>query len=344
MALRTSTDYLAESGLEHAKGLILNPQDVSGEFWEGANGQQLITGSNDYYDVTILKTGNCNYLITSEAYREKSSEKIGRSNLLAQLRLDPCIALWVGSSWTAELQTTVNGDVYCHGNLSGDSRIRGDAFAKDNITITSSSVIGSRTALISQPPIALPGLVPEQFSSNYFIGNSNYSVDTIVVPDFTGNYEPSLANPAGIYYCNGDANLPGNLNLNGLLVVKGNLRVKGTNNVINAVKNFPGLIVGDELIMEDGGTLQINGLAQVRQKISIKSGASNVHISINGALLILNGKIDGLPISTGSKDVIVTSVPDKAAIQIGRRREILCGGLLLAGHFLEVYRGINFLL
>ncbi len=28
MILRTQMDYLAESGLEHARGLILNPQDV----------------------------------------------------------------------------------------------------------------------------------------------------------------------------------------------------------------------------------------------------------------------------------------------------------------------------
>ncbi len=28
MILRTQMDYLAESGLEHARGLILNPQDI----------------------------------------------------------------------------------------------------------------------------------------------------------------------------------------------------------------------------------------------------------------------------------------------------------------------------
>ncbi|MBA7693960.1 hypothetical protein ES703_102560 [subsurface metagenome] len=32
MILRTQMDYLAESGLEHAKGLILNPQDVDSEY------------------------------------------------------------------------------------------------------------------------------------------------------------------------------------------------------------------------------------------------------------------------------------------------------------------------
>jgi type II secretory pathway component PulK len=36
MVLRTQMDYLAESSLEHAKGLILNPQDISSEYWTGA--------------------------------------------------------------------------------------------------------------------------------------------------------------------------------------------------------------------------------------------------------------------------------------------------------------------
>jgi len=42
MVLRTQMDYLAESGLEHARGLILNPQDVVSEYWTGATGQQVM--------------------------------------------------------------------------------------------------------------------------------------------------------------------------------------------------------------------------------------------------------------------------------------------------------------
>ena len=34
--LRMAMDYLAESGLEHAKGLLLNPQEISGDYWTGA--------------------------------------------------------------------------------------------------------------------------------------------------------------------------------------------------------------------------------------------------------------------------------------------------------------------
>ena len=55
MILRTKMDYLAESGLEHAKGLLLNPQDIDGEYWTGAARQQLVSGSDEYYDVNMVK-------------------------------------------------------------------------------------------------------------------------------------------------------------------------------------------------------------------------------------------------------------------------------------------------
>ncbi len=55
MELRAQMDYLAESGLEHARGLILNPQDVASEYWPGEELQQLVTGSSDYYDLVVAR-------------------------------------------------------------------------------------------------------------------------------------------------------------------------------------------------------------------------------------------------------------------------------------------------
>jgi len=315
MTLRTAMDYLAESGLQHARGLILNPQDVSTEYWTGAAAQQLVADSSDYYDVTVTRIGNCNYKISSEAYRQKGAEKIGRSNLTAELRLDPCIALWTGSSWNSEGRVTVNGDVYCNGDLGnsayGYATINGDAFARGDITIP---VRGSKNAYASAP-ITLPGLDTSQFSSSYYIGTNSYSVQTVTGDLAPPGYYPSESNPAGIYYYNGDANLPGDVTINGMLVVKGNLKVKGTNNVITAVKNFPALLVGGTLTMENAATLSVEGLCQVKNDVTVKSMAKNVHIIVNGALLILNGDIDGLVLSTGST-ANITAYPDKAAIQV----------------------------
>jgi len=55
MLLRTEMDQLADSALQHARGLILKPQELSSEYWTGGVGQQLVADSPDYYDVTVTR-------------------------------------------------------------------------------------------------------------------------------------------------------------------------------------------------------------------------------------------------------------------------------------------------
>jgi len=55
MLLRVRMDQLADSALEHARGLLLNPQEVSSTYWAGGTYQQLIGGSSEYYDVTVAR-------------------------------------------------------------------------------------------------------------------------------------------------------------------------------------------------------------------------------------------------------------------------------------------------
>ena len=65
MELKADMDYLAESGLEHAKGLIMYPQDLPDEpYFTGATAQQLYAGS-DYYDVSVTKLSEIDWQITS---------------------------------------------------------------------------------------------------------------------------------------------------------------------------------------------------------------------------------------------------------------------------------------
>jgi hypothetical protein len=312
MILRTQMVHSAESGLEHARGLILNPQDVDTEYWIGDVGQQLVSDSDDYYDVNVVKLGECNYQISCTAYREVSGERVGRSGLLAELRLDPCIAFWCGGNAIISQRITINGDVYCNGHLSGNGHIGGDVFA--NGSITASDITGKMNETVTEAPVSWSGLQIGDFSSTYYIGSTTYStyvVDANVHPG--GNFVPSAGNPAGIRYCAGEIELPGNINIEGTLVVNGNLRISGTNNVIIAVKNFPALLVSGEVIVEDGGTLQINGLAQIGQKMVISGGAGNVDIDVLGALFIASGGIDGAISDTVSVDI--TAGPARAAIQ-----------------------------
>jgi len=310
MIMRAQMDYLAESGLEHAKGLILNPQDVDTEYWTGDTAQQVASG-DDYYDVEVVRNdpNRCNYFISCDAYRLRNDEQVGRSSLKAELRLDPCIAYWAGASTAISQRVTIIGDVYCNGNISGSGYIGGDGFAGGNIT---ASVEGRKNELVTQPPVSWPGLEAGGFSSMYYIGSAPYSVDVVDSNVLQGyNFNPSAGNPAGVHYCSGDAELVSDVSIKGMLVVNGTLKVTGANNVISAVKNFPALLVNGEVIVEDGGTLEINGLAQIGQKMVVTSGAGNV--DINGGLFIANGGIEG---SVSSSILIsITAAPAIASIQ-----------------------------
>jgi cytoskeletal protein CcmA (bactofilin family) len=301
MVLRTQMDYLAESGLEHARGLILNPQEVSSEYWTGGVGQQ-IAGGNDYYDIRVVRDDSdpaerCNYIIDCNAYRLKNGEKIGQSNVKAQLRLDPCIAYWMGSSATISQRVTINGDVYCAGNLFNSGNIGGDVFA-DGI-ITGVGIEGQKNTIVAQPPVNWPGVQVSDFSSTYYIGSASYLPD--IVGSYlhpSGSFLPSANNPGGIRYRNGDVELPGNVNITGMLAVNGNLRISGSNNTITAVKNFPALVVSGDVIVETGGRLEINGLAVLNGKMQVSSGGAIVNVL--GGLFAQNDIVETTSDSSGN--------------------------------------------
>jgi hypothetical protein len=310
MLLRTQLDYLAESGLEHAKGLILNPQDVAGSgYWGGGTNLQLTSGS-DFYEVKVERDASdlCNYIIDSNSYRLEGTEKIGLSCLQAMLRIDPCIAYWVGSNTTVWSQMTIKGDVYCGGTLTNNSviGINGDVFA-DGLIGTNHTGQEKPTAEVG---LAWPNLAVEDFSPAYYIGSTLYSAEIIDANHPAGPFGPTGTNPAGIRYSTSDVNMPSNVNINGTLVVNGTLRIKGSNIVITAVKNFPALLVIGQVIMEDGASLEINGLAQVVQEITEDPNTTNASISVIGGLFIANGGV-----TSDKVNINITTDPAIASIE-----------------------------
>ena len=317
MMMRTQMDYLAESGLEHARGLILNPQDIGSEDWT-ATAQQLVAGSDDYYDLVVVRddVDRCNYTIDCNSYRERLDgsgeiERIGRSNLRATLRLDPCIAYWAGTNAAISQLITVDGDVYCNGDLSGNGYIEGDVFASGSIT--ASNLTGRKNETVGQAPVDWPGLNANDFSSSYCIDSASHSVKVIDPNISDPIVDPGGNNPARVYYSNsGDPNNPVSLNgdvvINGTLVVGGDLTVRGTNNVITAVRDFPALLVSGELTIEDGATLQIEGLAQIEEQITVDP---NTTITVTGGLFIENGGIVG----SASSSIDISAARSMAAIR-----------------------------
>lgn len=273
MMLRTQMDYLAESGLQHAKGLILNPQDVGLEYWAGATGQQLAAGSEDYYDVTVVRddSDRCNYMIDCNSYRLKDGQQVGLSSLTARLRLDPCIALWTGSDATLWSGCTIEGDVYCDGVLANEGVIDGDVFAD----ALAGSITGRHRA-VADLSLAWPQINFVHFISNYateIISSSNLSDVTLGCLD-----------PVRVCCRIGSLTLAGDVRIDGMLIVNGDLTVRGNGNIITAGKNLPAIFVTDDVKVESGGNLQVNGLAVLEERMLVNSNASD--ISILGGLFV----------------------------------------------------------
>lgn len=317
MEMKADMDYLAESGLEHARGLFLNPQDTSGDFWAGATGQQLSTGSNDYYDVVISQLSSFNYQITSLAYRESSGQRTAQNSLTAELRLNPCIVYWQSANQDVPVSVVITGDAYFGDNVTNYGSINGDVYSAKTITNTLPGQIqGQRYSNVSQAPCNTPGISYSNFSSIYYIGANSYSVEQITPGDYNSlSLSLSGTNPAGIYYCDGILTIKGNTTINGTgtLVVKNDFKINNASNVtIQSVKNFPALIVGGNLHIETDNTrLTATGYTQIGDHIDMhnKLGCS---VTIYGALYIL---ADGIKNTTGCS-VSVDGRPHKACLAI----------------------------
>lgn len=99
-SVRNEVDYLAWSGLEHAKALVISPENAGVlDSWSGSN-LQLDAMTSHYYDLTInspteLVAADPNdlstytYSIQSSAYQEISGEVRARSILDATLYYNP---------------------------------------------------------------------------------------------------------------------------------------------------------------------------------------------------------------------------------------------------------------
>ena len=137
MDMRVQVDQLADSALEHARGLLLRPQDIAAPYWTGGQSLQLMDGSPDYYDVAVARDGldpndYCTYDIICEAYRIRGGLKAGSSRLWAKLRLDPSIALWTTTDTTFRQNWVLHGDMYTPGNIINQAPVAsldGDVFA-----------------------------------------------------------------------------------------------------------------------------------------------------------------------------------------------------------------------
>ncbi len=323
MVLRTQMDNLAKSGLEHARGLLINPWDVSvssGKYWLGQTAIQF-DGGNDYYDIEIVKdstgtTPRSQYSITSTGYRMRNGEVVGQSCLNAKLRFDPAVAIWCESMLNLTNGYTINGDAYSELDFMNDgATINGDVYSS-YVVMNAGTITGQISEFAAQRPVEFSNINYANFTTNYnHEDGSTYSVTAITPGTYSGQtWNYSAFNPAGVFYCNGNLTLNGNMTINGMLVVNGILTISGTNNIIVAVRNYPAVVVNGGLTINTGTALTVNGLVQVRDDVSVPWGAVNVNVRINGALFVRFGPMAWFTSSMGS--FVVNADPIESAIQI----------------------------
>lgn len=285
----TQLSHLAESGLEHARGLVISPHDITSEYWTGATGQQLAAG-NEYYDVAVVRddsdsTDRCNYIIDCNAYRIIGGEQTGLVGVTANLRLDPCIAFWGGGNAVVSQQCVVNGDAYFQGNLVNLGALNGDVFLAGSFL--GNTPEGSVTSSVTTAPVGWPDADVPNYYPSYYIGSTSYSADVVSSYNHpSGSFGPSAGNPGGVRY-RGSLSLNGGVDIEGTLAVAGDLGISGTGNVVRSLRGFPAIVVGGDVRIYSG-SLRVEGLMIVKGRI-VMLARDNASLEVIGGLCVADG-------------------------------------------------------
>jgi hypothetical protein len=286
MLMRSQVDHLADSALEHAKGLLLHPQEISGTYWTGATGLQLVAGSSDYYDVAVTRdpADYCNYNIACEAYRLKDGQKAGRCALNAVLRFDPCVGFWTLMDTSLRQNWVLHGDLFTPGgvvNEAVNASLDGDVFAT---TLSGKGCIG-QTKPYTTVPMAWPPV------TNAYVNPSYTSTDLLA------DTVSSSSTLTRIWRRSGNLTVTTNVTFQGMLLVTGDLTIVGSEVEILAAKNLPALYVGGNLVLEGVNDLTVQGLAVVDGDLYVGADVSNVKfvggLCLRGAIYETSGDLSG---------------------------------------------------
>ncbi len=308
---RAKMDYLAESGLEYAKGIILKKYGHLNSFSQDQF--QIDDTSDKYLDIDVAKIDEHTFDINSLAYENVNGNKVAKNKIKGTLRLDPCIAYYAGDNKEVNYQMTVYGDVCYAEELDLRGKIYGDAYSYKWIAGTG-TLGGSKNEYQTTLPVELPGITCADFSSGYIIDSQSYSVETLIDSDYLGSSFPScsLSNPANVYYSDGDLRITGDLTVYGTLVVKHDLTIKNDSKLTIVRKpgyNLPAIVCGHLIRVEDRGVLNVTGYVQAYDKIEIKKEASAYFTgSVYSVTKYVEARSDSL-------EVVVQGDPEKAAIK-----------------------------
>jgi len=283
MLSSTQMRYLADSAMEHARGLLLHPQGVSGEYWAGGSALQLASG-DDYYDLAVTRApgGYCTYNAACTAYRDIHGEQTARMAVTGVIRLDPCVAFYCGGDAVLSSRITINGDVYVRGDLNNRAEIVGDAYA-DSYS-RPGTIRGGRYNLAAFSEVAAPIVNP-----------ADYPDAMVLVPD-AGGLTSSLTVT------------------NRTLIVNGDLVVDNCTLAVTAPKNASAMLLNGNLIVKRNARVNITGFVRIAGAIDAKTRTVT---TIRGALHLAVPATITVEIDIdGSGQVTITADPVAAALRI----------------------------
>jgi hypothetical protein len=311
MERRVAMDQLAASGLEQARGLILQPQEVTTDVWTGATGVQLAPGGDSSYDVTVVpsSTDHVTYTITSDAYRSQGAAKLDRSVLSADLRLDPAVAFWTGVNSRLYSNITVGGDLYCGGNVLTQGTINGDVFASGTI---SGNAAGRKSESATSRPVEWP-FGTDTAAQIISALTSHYTWQPLASATLSTNL--GTAGTPCVFYRSGDLAITSGVTINGMLLVDGRLTVSSNSVTVTASKNLPALYVTGDLTVGAVNSLHVTGLAVVDGAVYISGAATGARVS--GACFTKSTLTETTPDSMGAYDGVLNGLPTRCSGRMG---------------------------
>jgi Tfp pilus assembly protein PilX len=200
------------------------------------------------------------------------------------------------------------------GNVVNSGHINGNVVISNSGTFSGSSPAGGSVSTDATSPAPTSGV--NDYSQPYTYQGATYNPVAITSPiGAITDLGPTPGNPLGIFYCAGNLSVTQSLTINGTLQVSGNLTNTSSISIAaispQADLYLPALIVTQKITMS-GHTAALNASGVVYSGMGLYGATTNgsTNVSVNGALLIANGAINGSYLGTA----VVTYNPTYANI------------------------------
>lgn len=297
--------YLAESGAELATHFVHYPPTsvAYNGVYSGASGIA-IDSTFDTVNIAVTPSTPANrYVInaTSLVMNAAGTQRMASKGVTVESIIPPepkwkiAEGLELRSSATIPSGVTISGNIHCNGVLNGLGACTGAVSATGTALWLGSGPPTSVQSL--RPSITMPAASSSLYTT-YKVNHTSYAAYTgyskleVGLPDassLASAVNSNGLNPGRILVFEaGNIRIKANVTFTGTLVVRGNLEIDGKGFVLQAVTNYPALVVtGDILTASDGVDTAITGAVICGGSLT-DNGNKNAAITINGALIANN--------------------------------------------------------